>query len=478
MGRRLLALIAVVTASLLASPVSHSSPRIINGADVADGQFPYVVSILGTQALDSAGAFQAQFCAGVLTTASTVVTAAHCLVDPKSGRQFSPEEILVGFGPQLTRSRLQIERIASVVIHPNYDLRTARNDIAVLNLATARPDVPVITPLRPSDQPTYVQPDTAAQVVGWGNTSPTGSAFPEWLRVGNVVLFPDASCGGGASFTVRGIQFNGFRAGEAFPGEMICAAGVTTQGRIVDSCQGDSGGPLIVGEGVAARLVGLVSWGDTCATSYPGVYTRISQMVDFLQSAGAVVSLAPTVPPGVEVTPINNGLRVTFIPANDGSLVTTFAATATDPATGAVAQCFATPRKDGLPAVCDITTLTNTISYAVQAIAANDLGNSPPTADITATPEPIPDPGRILRFTAQPDRSALIRVSRANGLGLPITDRDVTCRPVAGGAERRAAIRDGQATLRNLRRGWHACTVTAVTEAGRGSSIPQDFRIR
>ncbi len=471
-------MIAVVAATLLASPASHSSPRIINGADVAEGQFPYVVSIMSTQALDTAGAFQAQFCAGVLTTASTVVTAAHCLVDPKTGRPFSAQEIVVGIGPQLALNRLQIERVASVVIHPKYDLRTARNDIAVLNLASPRPDIPVITPLRPSDQPTYVQPEAAAQVVGWGNTSPTGSAFPERFRVGNVVIFPDASCGGGASFTLRGIQFNGFRTGEAFPLEMICAAGVTNQGRIVDSCQGDSGGPLIVGEGVAARLVGLVSWGDTCATNYPGVYTRISQMIDFLQSAGAVVSLAPTVPPGIEVAPINEGLRVTFIPANDGSIVTTFAATATDPSTGAVAQCFATPRKDGLPAVCDITSLRNTISYVVQAIAANDLGNSPPTLDITAQPAPIPDPGRILRFAAQPDRSALIRVSRANGLGLPITARAVTCRPVAGGAERRAAIRDGQATLKNLRRGWHACTVTALTEGGRGMSIPQDFRIR
>lgn len=478
MGRRLLASIAVVTAVLLASPASHSSPRIINGADVVGGQFPYIVSILGTQLLESAGAFQAQFCAGVLTTPTTVVTAAHCLVDPKTGRQFSAPEILIGFGPQLAISRLQIERISSITLHPQYELRTARNDIAVLNLTNARPDIPVITPLRPSDQPTYVQPDTAAQVAGWGNTSPTGSAFPDWLRTGNVVIFPDASCGSGASFTVRGIAFNGFRSGEAFPAEMICAAGVTAQSRIVDSCQGDSGGPLIVGEGVAARLVGLVSWGDTCATSYPGVYTRITAMIDFLQSAGAITSLAPTVPPGIEVAPINNGLRVTFIPANDGSLVTTFAATATDPQTGAVAQCFATPRKDGLPAVCDITNLSNGISYVIQAIAANDLGNSPPTAAITLAPVPLPDPGRILRFAARADRSALITVSDADGQGQQVSDRVVTCQPVAGGAERRAAIRNGRATLRNLKSGWHACTVTAATDAGRASSIPQDFRIR
>ncbi len=468
----------MIAATLLVTPVSHGSPRIINGAEAADGQFPFVVSILSAPALASAGAFQAQFCAGVLTTPTTVVTAAHCLVDPKTGEKFAPDEILLGFGPQLTLGRLQIERVSSITIHPKYELRTARHDIAVINLANPRPDIPVITPLRPSDQPTYVQTDAPAQVVGWGNTSPTGSAFPERMRVGNVAIFPDASCGQGASHTIRGVRFNGFRPGEAFPEEMICAAGVTTDNRVIDSCQGDSGGPLIVGEGVAARLVGLVSWGDTCATNYPGVYTRVSAMVDFLQSVGALVSLAPTVPPSVEATPLNDGVRVTFTPANDGSIVTTFAATATDPQTGAVVQCFATPRKDGLPAVCDIDGVINGRNYEVQAIAANDLGNSPPTPAVSVQPFPIPDPGRILSFQARADRSALVRVSRANGHGSAITTRDVACQPIAGGVIRRAIIREGQAVLRNLKRGWHACTVSAITDVGRGSSIPQDFRIR
>lgn len=463
--------------SLLAAPVSHGAPRVINGTDIAEGQFPFVVSILNTKALESSGAFQAQFCAGVLTTPSTVVTAAHCLVDPKTGQKFATDELLVGFGPQLTLGQLQIEQVASIDIHPKYELRTARHDIAVITLANPRSDVPVITPLRPSDQPTYVQTDTPAQVVGWGNTSPTGSAFPERLRVGNVVIFPDASCGEGASHTIRGLRFNGFRPGEAFPEEMICAAGVTAESRVIDSCQGDSGGPLIVGEGVAARLVGLVSWGDTCATNYPGVYTRTSAMVEFLQGIGALVSLAPTVPPSIEATPLNEGVRVTFTPANDGSIVTTFAATATDPQAGDIAQCFATPRKDGLPAVCDITGLSNERTYTVQAIAANDLGNSPPTSAITVQPYPLPDPGRILDFQAREDRSAAIRVSRANGFGSAITTRDVVCQPIAGGAIRRSVIREGRAVLRNLTRGWHACTVSAVTEVGRGSSIPQDFRI-
>lgn len=468
-------MLAGVTVLALAMPSSHAAPRIIHGTDVGSGQLPYVVSILNASVLNSAGAFQAQFCAGVLTTPTTVVTAAHCLVDPKTGRPYAVDDLLVGFGPVLTLGQLRIERIASMTTHPDYELRTARNDIAVLRLLNPRPDIPVITPLRPSDQPTYVQPDTPAQVAGWGNTSSTGSAFPERLRVGNVVIFPDASCGAGATHTVRGVRFNGFRPGEAFPVHMLCAAGVTAENRVVDSCQGDSGGPLIVGDGVAARLVGLVSWGDTCATNYPGVYTRVTAMADFLQSAGALSSLAPTVPPSIEVRPLHEGVRIIFTPANDGSIVTTFAATATGG--GETKQCFATPRKDGLPAACDISGLSNASAYSVQAIAANALGDSPPSASQSIQPVPLPDPGRIVSFAARDDRSVVIRVSRADGFGSAVTQRAVVCRPIAGGTERRAPIRSGQATLRNLNRGWHACTVRADTEVGRGTSIPQDFRI-
>lgn len=51
-----------------------------------------------------------------------------------------------------------------------------------------------------------------------------------------------------------------------------------------DSCQGDSGGPLQIYPPNAnhARVVGIVSFGISCGTQYPGVYTRVAYYIDWI----------------------------------------------------------------------------------------------------------------------------------------------------------------------------------------------------
>lgn len=44
-------------------------------------------------------------------------------------------------------------------------------------------------------------------------------------------------------------------------------------------------GPLVIRENGLATLIGVVSWGHKCADAkYPGVYTRASQYISWIDS--------------------------------------------------------------------------------------------------------------------------------------------------------------------------------------------------
>lgn len=54
-----------------------------------------------------------------------------------------------------------------------------------------------------------------------------------------------------------------------------------------DACQGDSGGPLQMFESKSlaiATVVGVVSFGASCGTELPGVYTRVAFYIDWIES--------------------------------------------------------------------------------------------------------------------------------------------------------------------------------------------------
>lgn len=465
------------TTAGLGSPTT--APRIVNGDQGDPSRFPFLVALLDTSTYAKDGAFQAQFCGGTLTTPTTVVTAAHCVVDEEDGSVTAADTILIGFGPDLKATPMRTVQVALVTPSPQYDRRSVINDVAVLTLATPVTDVATLLPLSPTEAAAYLTPGAALAVAGWGKLQAAGRQFASFFRVGNLVLFPDSTCGGGASYVLNGVKFLGYGPQDADPASMLCAAGTTAAGARIDSCQGDSGGPVVEGTGAGARLIGIVSWGESCASDYPGVYTRVSAEYAFLAANGAVSSKAPTVPPTITVTPANGSITVGFVAAADGGSVATFAASATDPATGQVVNCFVDPPRDGSPATCQIVGLVNGTTYQITAISGSPLGNSPPTAPVAAIPVPVPTPGTIRKSVVLGGGMVRFTLTPSLDNGAPLVANRVICQVArTNGGARAADIVGRTATVRGLRSVRYTCYVQATNDHGTTNSSAVSVKVR
>jgi secreted trypsin-like serine protease len=467
---------AVGTASAAAGT---AVPRVINGDPQPPEQYPYLVSLLSTSRYGEDGAFDAQFCGGTLTSTTTVVTAAHCVVDQRNGEERPARSILIGFGPNLRDPSLRVVPVIAVIVHPDYARRTAVNDIAVLTLDAPVMDVPVLRPATQDEARALTAVGSPVRVAGWGNTSTLSKSFPDSFRVGQLVVFPDAACGSGKEFVLKGITFSGFDSGEADARVMVCAAGATDDGDVIDSCQGDSGGPLIAGEGAAARLVGIVSWGEACASRFPGVYTRIAPEADFLSANGAIPAAnpVPTLPPALTVASRSGQLVIGFTAAADGSEVTAFAATVVDPATGQALTCFTQPPPDGGPAYCVVEGLVNGTPYEVSGISGNAVGSSPVAGPIPAAPSPLPVVGRIVRATALGDGRLAFRLTPSQPNGSDLTSTRVICVPVNGGAAQAVDASGRRVVLASLRPIRYSCVLRAENAFGAAESAPRVVKV-
>lgn len=462
----------LVVLGLAPAAAAAPTPRIVNGAPADPAAFPFVAALLDADSYRTQGVYQAQFCGASLTAPSVLVTAAHCVVDQKTGERLDPAEILISFGPTLKNATPRVIGITEITVHPNYRLRTADNDIAVLTLAQPITDIPVIPVVSLAKLEDYTTAGTKATIVGWGNTASSGNVFPDALRSGQVEIFPSMSCGNGKSYVVDGVRFRGYRSSEASAANMICAAGVTADAEVIDACQGDSGGPLLVGTGAERRLVGVVSWGERCASYFPGVYTRVSSELEFLRVTGAIPTVAPTAPPRVTVVGRDGQVRVTTVAPSDGSEVTAFAVSVIDAATGQVRTCASAPtRRTG---TCTVSGLVNGTRYLVNAIYGSPLGNSPVSPDVEVTPSTQPIAGAIRDWTRDGDR-VRFRITPSDANGQPVAGDQVICTNAAGGVIR-GALAEGRAAL-SLPPGTYSCVVRIETTAGSAESSPTPVRI-
>ncbi|XP_024127165.1 tryptase-2 [Oryzias melastigma] len=263
MAVRTLLVPLVLLVLLYNSPGSLGS-SIIGGKDAADGSWPWMVHLNITS-----DGLKKWRCGGSIVAKQWVLTAAHCW-DQNLSVNLRRSGVWVG-AHKLSNGAERYRRVTHVVRHPQYQAGGGvyKNDLALLRLDKELAFSQRVAPL------SLVQADDTF--------SPSECFITGWGLVGNSVPLPDPE-------TLQQLQISIVPQSDCrqtYPwltDDMLCA-GSPAGGK--DACKGDYGGPLVCRTPRGLVQVGIMSFGspDGCGLpGRPGVYTRVSSYLDFINS--------------------------------------------------------------------------------------------------------------------------------------------------------------------------------------------------
>ncbi|KAF4040610.1 Trypsin [Phytophthora infestans] len=231
---------------------SEEESRIYGGSNAKTDKHMYMAGLY------SYGLESDLFCGGTLIAPQYVLTAGHCLDRPIIDMVVSiGSEHSSGRSSQMSELKKAVEAFRLPQYRMGTDYTPLTHDVALLKLDTPSKIQPARLPfVDGSDN----EPGVMATALGWGLCAKL------YAEAGEQFLFDDS---------------------------MICAGKVKGK----DICSGDSGGPLLVGDVV----VGIVSFGPEECGVLPGIYARVSVVLEFINdiqngaSTGNVTALL-TVP--------------------------------------------------------------------------------------------------------------------------------------------------------------------------------------
>ncbi|XP_014271218.1 venom protease [Halyomorpha halys] len=243
---------------------------IVGGTPAKRKEFPHMALI----GIENKGN-PVWFCGGSLISPNFVLTAAHC------GISNEKDLVVVRLGEldllekKDKSSRIDV-KIAEVFNHPMYVPSKGYHDITLLKLEKEVELGPEIRPLCLQTNRSIKHDKVIAS--GWGyTTSGKDSVSSNILQKVLLNVTDDDKC-----VSAYGTDFDKVNQGIK-PDIMMCSGGV----RGKDTCKGDSGGPLQVAVKDPYCMysqVGVTSFGINCGTTYPGVYTRVSAYVPWIEN--------------------------------------------------------------------------------------------------------------------------------------------------------------------------------------------------
>ncbi|XP_063977925.1 prostasin-like isoform X2 [Diachasmimorpha longicaudata] len=230
--------------------------RIIGGRPTIPGSWPWQVAVLNR--------FREAFCGGTLVSPRWVLTAAHC-IRKRLYVRLGEHDLAVKEGTELEF------RVDSVIVHPDYDVDTVDNDVALLRLpVTLSPSTSQgIACLPAPRQP--LPTNKLCTIIGWGKSRATDDFGTDVLHEAKIPIVSTEVC--------KGVYVD-YRITE----NMFCAG--YQKGRM-DSCAGDSGGPLLCRDPKrpdhAWTIFGITSFGEGCGKRGKyGIYARLSNYVKWI----------------------------------------------------------------------------------------------------------------------------------------------------------------------------------------------------
>ncbi|XP_014259173.1 serine protease snake-like [Cimex lectularius] len=253
-----------------------SSILVIGGSDANPEEFPHM-ALIGHR--DHPVLW---ICGGSLISDSWVLSAAHCTASLTGtlAKWVLLGDLKVNSDEDINYSSPQIIRIKTRINHPKYERRTVYNDIALYKLEKP---VQFSTFIRPLCLHTSHEIGTdKAIATGWGRTiASNDSSVSQALQKVELDLIRKEDFCKNKYETASNNLLARFPKG-INETSMLCA---WTENK--DTCQGDSGGPLqikLTEPHCMYSIIGITSFGDDCAKRRPGVYTRVSNYIEWIEN--------------------------------------------------------------------------------------------------------------------------------------------------------------------------------------------------
>ncbi|CRK97689.1 CLUMA_CG011069, isoform A [Clunio marinus] len=236
----------------------YSSGRIVGGLEAPTGQWPWLAAIF------LHGPKRTEFwCGGSLIGSKYVLTAAHCTRDsrqrPFAARQFTVRLGDIDLSSDHEPSAPVTYKVKDIRAHPRFSRVGFYNDIAIMALEQpvrkSKYVIPVCLPQPHTPKERLV--GRRATIVGWGTTY-YGGKESATQRQANLPIWRNEDCNK-AYF-------------QPITENFLCAG------------YSEGGGPLMMEIDSHWIQLGIVSFGNKCGEpSYPGVYTRVSEYMDWIR---------------------------------------------------------------------------------------------------------------------------------------------------------------------------------------------------